>query len=972
MEGDLTLILPLVIVFIGAALAAAFGLPALNRRLTITQASWLLAVFPAVAFILLALRIPALNAGEVIVWRVEWLPVLGLSFGFYLDALAALFALLVTFIGAIVVVYTGQYFKGDQTAWRFLAYLFLFMGAMLGLVMAGDVITLFIFWEGTSITSYLLVAYKTKDEAARQGAFRALFITGGGGIALLLGLLLVSSVAGGTDWPTILQSGDILRNSPLYLAMLGLVATGAFTKSSQFPAHIWLPGAMSAPTPASAYLHSATMVKAGIYLMARMNPALGFTESWFWLLTTAGLLTMLAGAYLGLKQNDLKALLAYSTISQLGVLMMLIGQDIPEAFKALVIGVIAHALYKSALFLVAGIIDHETGTRDITRLGGLRKPMPRTFVVGTVAALSMAGLPPLFGFLAKETLLATTIHPSLPPIIGSLLPWASVLAGALLLAQSGLFVWETFLGRPKDPTIHAHEAPRAMWLMPAIPAFLSLAVGLLPETRQEAVFLAQAASAAYGDTVKVTLALWHGINVPLMLSLVAISLGTVIFLFRNPIRAWQQRTLPNLSFNAVYQWILAAIDRAAYLATRLQVGNLRVYLITIIAGTVLLVAGFANRSLIPDLSLASGLSLELIGPTGLLRLFALLVVAGAALFSILLSRDFSAVLAMSATGLGMAVLFVLEPAPDVALVQIVVDLLATVILVLALARIPRRQRAAAQALVEAEYRGRDKRTLIRDLLIALLAGLVVAAITYSSLTSRPRESVTTPYYEENAKTLTGATDVVGSIVVDFRAQDTLIEIVVFSVAGLGIYMLLRRAAPTFGDTGPQVEEAPSHSAPPQATMGIGGRPTSPFIRVVSSTILPLAMILGVTQMMYGHDQPGDGFTAGVIIGLGVALWYVVFGYEETRQRLPWLRGMSLITVGILLAVGTGVVSGWITGDFLGNVDFGEMIGLPLPGGFHISSSFLFEVSICLSVLGSVALMLNTLGHPGLRENNEAT
>jgi multicomponent K+:H+ antiporter subunit A len=972
MTNDLTLLLPLALIFLGAGLAALLGLPSVNRRLTITQASWALAVLPAAAFVLLLLRVPALNAGEVITWRVTWLASLDLSFGFYLDALAALFALLVTFIGAIVVIYTGQYFKGDQTAWRFLAYLFLFMGSMLGLVMAGDVITLFIFWEGTSITSFLLVAYKTKDKAARQGAFRALFITGGGGIALLAGLLMVGAVAGGTDWMTILGNGDALRDSPIYLVMLGLVAFGAFTKSAQFPAHIWLPGAMSAPTPASAYLHSATMVKAGIYLMARMNPALGFTEAWFWLLTTAGLLTMLAGAYLGLKQNDLKALLAYSTISQLGVLMMLIGQDISEAFKALVIGVVAHALYKSALFLVAGIVDHETGTRDITRLGGLRKVLPFTFVVGTVAALSMAGLPPLFGFLAKETLLAAAVHPTLPPLIGTLLPWASVVAGALLLAQSGLLVYETFLGKPKDPSVHGHEAPWPMWLMPAIPAFLSLAVGLLPEPKGVAEFLAQAAGAAYGDKVKVSLALWTGINVPLVLSMVAITLGSVLFLFRDRIRAWQQRTLPNLSFNALYAGVLRAIDRAAYAATRLQTGNLRVYLATILAGMVFLVVALANQSLIPDFSRVTGFSLSLVGPTGLLRLLALLTVVGAALFTILLRRDFSAVLAMSAAGLGMAILFVLEPAPDVALVQIVVDLLATVILVLALARIPRRQRAAAQVLAEAEYRGRDRRSLIRDLLVAGSVGLVVAAITFTSLTTRPRESVATPYYEDNAKSLTSATDIVGAIVVDFRAQDTLIEIVVFSMAGLGIYMLLRRAAPTFGDTGPQVEEPAPEPVMPQATLGIGGRPTSPFIRVVSSTILPLAMILAAVQMMYGHDQPGDGFTAGVVVALAVGLWYVVFGYEETRRRLPWLRGMSLITAGILLAIATGLVTGWMTGSFLGNVDFGKLIGLPLPAGFYISSSFLFEVSICLSVLGSVALMLNTLGHPGLRETGESS
>ena len=454
---------------------------------------------------MLVVRVPALNQGMVFTWQMAWLPSLGLDLGFYFDSLSALFALLVTFIGTLIVIYTGQYFKGDQSAWRFLTYLLLFMGAMLGLVMAGDVLTLFIFWEGTSITSFLLVAYKYNDEKARRGAFKALFITAGGGIALLAGLLFVSFVAGSTEFSTILTSGEALRNSEFYLVMLALVSVGAFTKSAQFPAHIWLPSAMSAPTPASAYLHSATMVKAGIYLMARLNPALGFTESWFWLLTLVGLITMLVGAYLGLKQNDLKALLAYSTISQLGILIMLIGQEDGAGYKALVIGILAHALYKSALFLLVGIVDHETGTRDLRRLGGLRRSMPYTFALTAIAGLSMAGLPPMFGFLAKETLLATALHPTLPASIAWILPWASVVAGALMLAQAGLLVWGTFMGQPRDPGVHGHEAPWAMLLAPAIPALLSVILSILPGPKDEATFLAGAASVAFDGKVKVSL-----------------------------------------------------------------------------------------------------------------------------------------------------------------------------------------------------------------------------------------------------------------------------------------------------------------------------------------------------------------------------------------------------------------------------------------------------------------------------------
>lgn len=966
---DVTLLLPLIIIFAAALVAALWGRPSLNRRLTTTQMSWLLALAPFSAFLLLLTRIGALNAGETFAWWWNWLPDYGLRLGLYLDSLGTLFALLVTFIGTLVVVYTGQYFKGDQGAWRFLLYLLLFMGSMLGLVMAADIITLFIFWEGTSIVSFLLVAYKYKYEDARRGAFKALLITGGGGIALLAGLLFASSVAGSTEFTTILASGDALRSSDLYLVMLGLVAFGAFTKSAQFPAHIWLPQAMSAPTPASAYLHSATMVKAGIYLMARLNPALGFTDAWFWLLTLVGGATMLVGAYLGLKQNDLKALLAYSTISQLGVLMMLIGQDVSEAFKALVIGVLAHALYKSALFLVAGIVDHEAGTRDLRRLGGLRRMMPYTFVVGAVAALSMAGLPPLFGFLAKETLLAAAVHPSLPPLISIILPGASVVAGALMLAQAGLFVWGTFLGKPQNPEVHAHEAPWPMFLAPAVPALLSLAVGLLPEPQQEAVFLANAAGDAYGDSVKVSLALWTGLNVPLLLSIVAITLGSAIFFFRRPVRAWQMRIAPRLSFNAVYDWLLRGIDAAAALSTRVQQGRLRLYLSVMITAVVVLVVGLSGATLLPPLGELSLPAVDFTGEVVVLRLFALLVTVGAALASVVLRRDFNAILALGASGLSIAVLLLLEPAPDVALVQIVVDILALVILVLALTRLPRAQRRKAQ---DVTYRTRNNRRLIlRDVIIAGGIGLVVTAITLGALLARPHPSFPTPYYEANAKTLTGAKDIVGAIVVDFRALDTLIEITVFSMAGLGIYTLLRYAARKHKD-GALAHDVSYTPIQRLLSRGIGGELTSAFVRVPAYVTLPIALVLGATHMMYGHDQPGDGFTAGVIISLAVALWYVAFGYEETRRRLPWLRATPLIAGGILLVVVSGIVATAVNGSFLSPVNFGEMIGLPLPEGFYISTSFFFEVAICLAVLGSVSHMLNTLGHPGDNNGNEGT
>ena len=945
------LIWPLLICVIGALAAAAYGWPVLNRRLSITSASWLLALFPLGALAVLVRLTGQLN-GAPLTASVPWLPTLGLSLSLYFDSFSALFALLVAGIGVLVIVYGGYYLKGDPNAWRFQFYMFLFMMAMLGVVMAGDVISLFVFWELTSITSFLIIAYKTKDEAARRGAFRALFITGGGGIALLGGLLFMSTVSGSTQFTTILNSGAVLTQYQFYPVILILVAFGAFTKSAQFPAHIWLPGAMSAPTPASAYLHSATMVNAGIYLMARLHPALGGTEWWFWLLGVFGLLTMLVGAYVGVKQNDLKALLAYSTIAQLGVLMLLIAQDLPEAFKAMVIGVLAHTLYKSALFMVAGIVDHEAGTRDLRRLGGLRQAMPAVFVVAALAGLSMAGLPPMLGFLAKETLLGAAVLPTASSVFDLILTVSAVAAGSLLLLQAGIFVIDTFLGKPRDPSVHAHKPPISMWLAPAVPAVLSLLIGLAPEPLALEAFLSSAASAAYGGKVKVSLDLFHGFNLPLALGLVAIGLGITLVVFRARVRALLM-SHEGFSFNRVYDATLRGLDRAGYFTTRLQGGHLRHYLAIMLIGVGVLIVVFGA---LPgggaiDWTLRGGEVLAV------LRVFALLLVLASSAVTIVLRRDFWAILAMTASGLSVAILMALEPAPDVALVQIVVDILATVILVLVLTRMPREQRKHA---VVYTYR-QSRSQLARDVLIALGAAVVVGSIVLTSLTTRPHVSSVTPYYEQSAKPLTDAADIVGAIVVDFRGFDTLIEITVFAMAGIGVYLLLRFASRTAGDKEPI--EPRDQRRWGYRTRGIVDPRTSPFIHLAVYLVFPLALVLAAVQILFGASQPGDGFTAGVIVSLAVALLYIVFGYEETKRRLPWLRPMLLLESGILLVIANGVLAALITGSFLAPVDFGELLHLPLPTGVHLSTATFFEVGICLAVLGSAALIIDTLGRP---------
>jgi NADH:ubiquinone oxidoreductase subunit 5 (subunit L)/multisubunit Na+/H+ antiporter MnhA subunit/uncharacterized MnhB-related membrane protein len=988
------LLIPIAAPLVAAFVALLFF--SFRARVSSVVLGWVLSLAPLSAFALLLSWVPRVASEEKIVYALNWMPSLGLRIVFMLDGLSALFALLVSGIGALIVVYAGYYFQESkskkskaesgapsETHARFFIFLLLFMTAMLALVLAGDVVTLFIFWEGTSITSFFLIAYKYKDETARRGAFKSMFFTGGGGIALLAGLILVSVVAGATDFESILKSGDALRAHAFYPVMLALVALGTFTKSAQFPAHTWLPDAMSAPTPASAYLHSATMVKAGIFLMARLFPALGGTELWFWLLTSFGLATMLVGALLGLRQNDLKGLLAYSTISQLGALMALIGTNIEEGFKALAIGVVAHAFYKGALFLVAGIVDQTTGSRDLRKLGNLRAAMPATFVIATIAGLSMAGLPPLFGFLAKETLLAAAVdlHSSL--FIRVLFSIVGVVVGALMLVQAGMLVIETFLDKTTfaanttrkiactdDP--HAREASVGFLIAPAILSALSVLFALV-SMPYLAEFIAAAAKAAFGEKVKVSLALWTGFNLPLLLSAIAIANGAAMLWFRHrlfPRTASQNITAHPRLFEAPFTAALGALDKGGWLATRLQDGTIRRYLLVmlIFAGAMLV---WFDALRLPQ----PRWNFDLPGIE--LRIFALALSVGAALASVTLKRHLHAILALGASGLAMAMLIALEPSPDVALVQIIVDILTTVVLVMALSKLPRSWiediRSPISEKKSHPRSGRQKPNTQypisnvewRNLIASIIAGAVMFVICLNALSTRPRESIVTPYYEANSKPLTGANDIVGAIVVDFRGFDTMIEITVFSMAGLAVVTLLVHAAKNHGDfkktASTDHEETSSH---PLASTGIGGLRTSPFVHALAYALLPLALMIGFVHMAYGHDQPGDGFTAGVIIALTIGFWTIVFGYDDVRRRLPWVKPNVMIGAGILTVMTGSIIPTFFGLSFFAPMDFGQMWNLPLPKGFYISTSFLFELSICLVVMGSASYILDALRQPG--------
>ncbi|WP_348691313.1 proton-conducting transporter membrane subunit, partial [Acidovorax soli] len=510
--------------FIGSFLAAV--LPA-NARNTESTVAGLIALFCTVQA---ALYFPQIADGGVLRQEIEWLPALGLNLVIRMDGFAWMFCMLVLGIGTLVVLYARYYMSPADPVPRFFSFFLAFMGAMAGVVLAGNIIQLAFFWELTSLFSFLLIGYWHHRRDARRGARMALTVTGTGGLCMLGGMLVIGHIVGSYDLDHVLAAGAQVRNHPLYLTALVLVLLGAFTKSAQFPFHFWLPNAMAAPTPVSAYLHSATMVKAGVFLLARLWPVMGGTEPWFWLVGGAGLATLLIGGYAAMFQNDLKGLLAYSTISHLGLITLLLGLNSPLAAVAAVFHIMNHAAFKASLFMAAGIVDHESGTRDIRRLSGLRSMMPVTATLACVASAAMAGVPLLNGFLSKEMFFAETVFMDATPLVAVLLPIAATLAGMFSVAYSLRFTVDVFFGPPAtDLPRPPHEPPHWMRVPVELLVLACLVVGTLPAWSVGAYLAAAARPVVGGELPTYSLAVWHGFNTPFVMSLVALGGGIALY-----------------------------------------------------------------------------------------------------------------------------------------------------------------------------------------------------------------------------------------------------------------------------------------------------------------------------------------------------------------------------------------------------------------------------------------------------------
>jgi len=732
---------------------------------------WFIAVLPATLFVLLLRFVPDISQGDVKVFALNWLPTLDIALKLYIDGLSLFFGLIISFVGVLIIIYATGYFHHDAYVGRFYMIILLFMGAMLGVVLAGNLFTMFVFWELTSFTSYLLIGWKHEEEASRWAALQSLLITGGGGLALFAGLILMRLIVGSFDITDMLAHSEMIQKSSLYLPILILVLLGAFTKSAQFPFHFWLPGAMAAPTPVSAYLHSATMVKAGIYLLARFTPVLGGTNEWHTIVAWFGGLTMAVGAAMALPQYDLKKLLAYTTVSALGMITLLIGIGDVPALKAGMVFLLVHSLYKGALFMIAGGIDHETGTRDTRLLSGLRSFMPITAAAGVLAALSMAGLPPLLGFISKELIYEAKLHAH------SGWPWLLIIAGVFANAVNVTVAVRTgmrpFFGIPNEKIGRVHEGSTGLWLGPLVAAAVGLVFGLFPALVSKPIISA-AVSTIAAKPLTISLKFWHGFNAPMALSIVTILIGLALCLLQ---QLFAKASNLFSRFKALYPSILfkkgvkSFISWSAAVTRFIQNGNIHTYLFTIFT-----VVTFGVWVLIFS---SNDLSLSIdAGDIDYLILGIALSMMAATVLAVFTSNRLTAVIALGVVGFGVALIYILYGAPDVAITQLVVETLTVVLFVLVLYRLPR----------FGEMSSPLKR--LRDALLAGSIGVLMAFLVLVKSAGDSSKSISS-FFIENSVTAAHGRNIVNVILVDFRGIDTLGEITVLSVAALGVFALLK-------------------------------------------------------------------------------------------------------------------------------------------------------------------------------------
>ncbi|AZF22080.1 monovalent cation/H+ antiporter subunit A [Pseudomonas sp. R3-52-08] len=955
----MSLIVLLLLPFIGSCLAALLPHNARNTE------SLLAGLVALVGTIQVALLYPQIAHGGVIREEFMWLPSLGLNFVLRMDGFAWLFSMLVLGIGTLVSLYARYYMSPDDPVPRFFAFFLAFMGAMLGLVISGNLIQIVFFWELTSLFSFLLIGYWHHRADARRGAYMALMVTGAGGLCLLAGVMLLGHIVGSYDLDQVLAAGDQIRAHSLYPAMLALVLIGALSKSAQFPFHFWLPHAMAAPTPVSAYLHSATMVKAGVFLLARLWPSLSGSEEWFWIVGGAGAITLLLGAYCAMFQNDLKGLLAYSTISHLGLITLLLGLNSPLAAVAAVFHILNHATFKASLFMAAGIIDHESGTRDIRKLSGLVRLIPFTATLAMVASASMAGVPLLNGFLSKEMFFAETVFISATKWVEITLPLIATIAGTFSVAYALRFTVDVFFGPPATNLPHTpHEPPRWMRAPVELLVFTCLLVGIFPAQMVGSILAAAALPVVGGVLPEYSLAIWHGWNAPLIMSLVAMCGGVVLYLMlRKQLKRGRFAYPPLVGyFNGKrgFEHCLVLMMRGVRrLEKRISTKRLQTQLFLLVIVAVI-------GAMIPMFN--SGLSWgdrpKIPGSIVFVTLWLLAIACALGAAWQAKYHRLAALTMVSVCGLMTCITFVWFSAPDLALTQLVVEVVTTVLILLGLRWLPRRIEEVSP-LPSSLRKARIRR--LRDFLLSTVVGGGMALLSYAMLTRQTPNDISS-FYLSRALPEGGGSNVVNVMLVDFRGFDTLGEITVLGAVALTVYALLRRFRPSKESM--ELPPQQRQLAPDVATDLVNPRQASDTAlgfmmvpAVLVRLLLPIALVVSFYLFMRGHNQPGGGFVAGLVMSVAFILQYMVAGTQWVEAQMS-LRPMRWMGFGLLSATLTGLGALFAGYPFLTTHTW--HLSVPVLGDIHVASALFFDVGVYAMVVGSTLLMLTALGHQSVR------
>lgn len=918
---------------------------------------WVILPVPVVLFAYFLGLIPTIQGGEQLQAVLEWIPSVGINFTVYLDGLSLIFALLISGIGSLVVLYSIFYMdKSKEAVHKFYIYLLLFMGAMLGVVLSDNLMVLYGFWELTSISSFLLIAFWHHRDRSRYGALKSMLITVFGGLAMFAGFILLYVMTGTFSVREIVANVGSIAGDGLFIPAMILILLGAFTKSAQFPFHIWLPDAMEAPTPVSAYLHSATMVKAGIYLVARFSPVFAGQASWFWIVAITGLTTLIYGSIRAIKQTDLKALLAFSTISQLGLIMSLLGLGSAAAYygggvdtllytkatTAAIFHLINHAIFKGALFMVVGIVDHETGTRDLRKLGGLMSLMPITFTVAVIGAFSMAGLPPFNGFLSKEMFFTAVLQASQmnfwnAETWGVLIPVVAWIASVFTFLYSMILVFKTFTGRyqPEKLEKKPHEAPLGMLIPPVILASLAIVFGLFPNLLSHALIEPAMAAIHPGllaseDRFHVHIEMWHGWTTEIFMTIGIIVLGTILYKLHGRMRILNTTLFKRFTLNNLYDGGLRVLEKGSKLLTSTYMtGSLRHYVIYIFVFFIAVLGG--------GLLLIDHIEFDMTdyAPMSFYEAVAILGLVIPVIVLPFVRTRLMAIILTGAAGYMVTLFFVLFRAPDLALTQMVVETVSVMLFLLCFYHLPKLKREKVPMSLK-----------WKNLLISVGVGAVVTLIALAASSGRTFDSIA-DYFIKESYHLAGGKNIVNVILVDFRGFDTLLEIMVLGIASLGIYALIKV------DLG-------------EGVIGERDRYEGAYLPnsndVILRTISKVVVFIVVTFSWFlfnsGHHEPGGGFIGGLMTSAALVLLSMAFGMDMTRKIVPF-EFRKVTAAGLAIALLTGIGSFAFDAPFLSH-SF-DYFTLPLLGETELATAVLFDLGVYLAVVGVTMTIINSIG-----------